>query len=363
MITNQGQEIISKYLLGQVPSYASYISFGCGAEPGEDVVDGTETEMKFEMFRIPISSRSLVGEEISFAAEIPFEPRYRITEVGVWSDATNVLTNSDSRIIFSFVASENWKIYDSDPNVPIEIPVVNDPLSGLALADEDGVIRTTEEVFWCDASNQTLTYKTDDYPATYDRRQEGARFLNQTLFVRSDTTKKIYIDGRRVDLSQNSSQDILTLAVALHGVNPEQPNTTNFTSPPTVNIKFMRDPANNDAGFATFSCTLDQLHSNGTDYKLYQVINQKLDDITYSPNFTWQETRWVEITVENGDPNWYLGIDAMRFDNVSTPNPIYVMSGYTIADDILNKVTGTNSYLEFRFGLQTGTAPTTLRMQ
>jgi|DEB0MinimDraft_6_1074348.scaffolds.fasta_scaffold45772_2 hypothetical protein len=353
MITYKGKEIISKYMLGQVPAYASYISFGCGAEPGEDVPNGSEQQMKFEMFRIPISSRSLVGDQISFTAEIPFEPRYRITEVGLWSDATNALTNSDSRIIFSFVDAENWKVYDADPNVPIAIPIVSESLSGKALSDEDGIIRTAEEVFWCDASNQTLTWKTDDWPNSYDRRQEGARFLNQTLFVRSDTQKKIYIDGRRVDLSQNSSQDILTLALALHNVNPESPNTTNYTSIPTVNIKFMRDPANNDAGFATFSVPIDKMHENGTDYKLYQVIEQKLDDITYSPNFTWQETRWVEITIENGDPNWYIALDAMRFDNVSTPNPIYVMSGYTVAADILNKVTGTNSYIEYRFSLET----------
>ena len=36
MITNKGRELISKFLLGQAPSYASFISFGCGAEPGQD---------------------------------------------------------------------------------------------------------------------------------------------------------------------------------------------------------------------------------------------------------------------------------------------------------------------------------------
>ena len=86
MITNKGKDLIGKYMLGQVPSYASYLSFGCGAEPVEDTPTGSETGMKFEMFRVPISARSLLGEEISFAAEIPFEPRYRITAVGVFSD-------------------------------------------------------------------------------------------------------------------------------------------------------------------------------------------------------------------------------------------------------------------------------------
>jgi hypothetical protein len=351
MITDVGLDIIGKYLLGQVPSYASYISFGCGAEPTVDAVDGTETEMKFEMFRIPISARSLLGDQISFAAEIPFDPRYRITEVGVWSDGSNALSQSDSRLIFSFVDSENWKIYDADPNVPISIPVVTDALSDQLLVDEDGVIRETEEIFWCDASNQTLVHKTDSYPTVYDRRNEGARFLNQTLFVRSDTTKKVYIDGRNVDLSQNSPDDVLKLAVGLHNVNPESPTTTNFT-PPTITIRFMRDPGNPDSGVAEFSVQPDVLDpATGTDYLLYQVLEQKLDDLIYSPNFTWKETRWVEMEITGGDANWYLAFDAMRFDNVSTPNPLYVMSGYTIPGEIVNKIAGSNSFLEFRFGL------------
>lgn len=33
MITDVGKEIISKYLLGQTPAYATHISIGCGAVP------------------------------------------------------------------------------------------------------------------------------------------------------------------------------------------------------------------------------------------------------------------------------------------------------------------------------------------
>ena len=49
--------------------------------------------------------------------------------------------------------------------------------------------------------------------------------------------------------------------------------------------------------------------------------------------------------------DWYVGIDVIRFDNVSTPNPLYVMSGYTSTDTPLVKGANTNAYAEFRFGL------------
>ena len=38
MITNKGKEVISKYMVGQTPAYASYIAIGCGATP---VIPGT----------------------------------------------------------------------------------------------------------------------------------------------------------------------------------------------------------------------------------------------------------------------------------------------------------------------------------
>ena len=99
MITKQGEALIAKYLLGQAPTYASYISFGCGAVPGQSPT-GTETSMKFEMLRVPISSRSFVNEDdfnrISFAGELPLETQYKITEVALWSDSANALASSDS---------------------------------------------------------------------------------------------------------------------------------------------------------------------------------------------------------------------------------------------------------------------------
>jgi hypothetical protein len=67
MITNIGKTIIAKYLLGQAPAYASYIAVGCGATPlasGDTIGDySTKTNLDFEMFRVPISSRGFINEK------------------------------------------------------------------------------------------------------------------------------------------------------------------------------------------------------------------------------------------------------------------------------------------------------------
>ena len=37
MITNTGRYIIAKYLLNQIPAYASFLAVGCGAKPKKDL--------------------------------------------------------------------------------------------------------------------------------------------------------------------------------------------------------------------------------------------------------------------------------------------------------------------------------------
>lgn len=68
MITNKGNNIITKYLLGQSPEYAAYISVGVGATPLDldetDQSSPTKQSMDFEAFRIPVTSRGLVSDNI-----------------------------------------------------------------------------------------------------------------------------------------------------------------------------------------------------------------------------------------------------------------------------------------------------------
>jgi len=71
MITNDGKEIISKYLLGQVPSFATYLSIGCGAKPllsNESIPNSiyAKQRMDFEMTRVPISSKGFVDDSVTY---------------------------------------------------------------------------------------------------------------------------------------------------------------------------------------------------------------------------------------------------------------------------------------------------------
>lgn len=155
MITNTGKNILAKYLVGQVPAYASHIAVGCGQKPqladSASVDYSNKQSLDFEMFRVPIISRGFVDEsgvsKIVLTAELPTQDRYEITEVGVFSGASNPVAGStDSKHIYTFSDEEGWK-YSSQGS---KIPAIDEPL-------DDRVINITNAL----ASGTTLTYTTD----------------------------------------------------------------------------------------------------------------------------------------------------------------------------------------------------------
>lgn len=89
MITSKGNQIITKYLLGQTPEYAAYLSIGVGATPLDfnefDNSPITKKSMDFEAFRVPVLSRGIVNDTLSF-------------DITNWTVSANVVTITTSTI-------------------------------------------------------------------------------------------------------------------------------------------------------------------------------------------------------------------------------------------------------------------------
>lgn len=200
MITDKGKEIISKYLLGQTPTYASHISIGCGGD--KMVRDGStyvvadnniskpldandpapsssalaeKTYMDFEMVRVPITSKGFVDDngttKVSFTSELPKENRYDITEIGLWSSGTNSLAKDfDSKIVFNF--SEAWQAHSTTIS---EIATPSPLGSG-------GDITTNLKYFRASTSNTVFS------AADRKARKEGPRFLDSKILLRGDSS-------------------------------------------------------------------------------------------------------------------------------------------------------------------------------
>ena len=158
MITNIGKNLLAKYLVGQTQSYASHIAVGCGPNPvasdGVFADYSLKKSLDFEMFRVPIISRGFVNEngidKVVLTAELPTEERYEITEVGVFSAASNPVAGSfDSRTIYSFADTDSW-LYQPFGSSAIDIGSVYSPL-------DDRVVNIINAT----ASGTTVTYTTD----------------------------------------------------------------------------------------------------------------------------------------------------------------------------------------------------------
>ncbi len=385
MITNTGKSIIGKYMLGQAPAYASFIAVGCGPTPLQtgDVSNdfATKENLDFEMFRVPISSRGFINEngnnKIVLTAELPTEERYEISEIGLYSAGSNPSAGSyDSKTVFSFTTGEAWQYQTASSSslIPTQTESLDSP-------QDDNIISVASPVFQTNADNPIF------YQASRASRYERCRFLNNTIliqgneanltisedsgptldhFVIEEGSNYIKLTGANVDFTKNSLNDELRLAFSLVSKNGES-----LSIPDTVRI--LIDFSSTDGSeFARFESEINQgssgnLENSIADFETnrYFVVSKKINELYTSVNFTWDIVTTVKIyaciLVEESGPtlvpseDYYIALDAFRLENISTVNPLYGLTGYTIIknddSETIIKSPNTQNYIEFRFSV------------
>ena len=368
MITNIGKNIIGKYLLGQAPAYASYIAVGCGSQPLETADPygdySAKENLDFEMFRVPISSRGFVTEsgvtKLVLTAELPTEERYEISEVGIYSAGTNPSAGIyDSKTLFAFTTDEGWQYHSSTASVAIDS--FPDPLDD---PNDDNVIAVTSTpIFQTNADNSIF------FKAGRDEIYERCRFFNNIIMIQGDTTaftsgfvvdatdEYIQKSGLNIDLTRNAPTDELRLAFSL--INKDGDSGSSPTK-----VKILIEFADTGgAGAETAKFQLEAIDgAGGFDFSTnrYYVVTKELQELVVTNNFTWEAVTLAKIyaSVEvSGSPSddYYVAIDALRLENVSTSNPLYGMTGYTVVKntdaETIVKSPNTSNYIEFRFSV------------
>jgi hypothetical protein len=382
MITNIGKNLLAKYLVGQTQSYASHIAVGCGASPLPSDGDFGDYSLKnsldFEMFRVPIISRGFVNEngidKIVLTAELPTEERYEITEVGIFSAASNPVAGSfDSRNVYSFADTDPW-LYQPFGSAAIEILPVYEPLDG---ESDNGVINQTLNVFQTNADNRIFT---DENRVS---RNERCRFLNNIIAIVGNDSKliknslgKIEVDQEYnsnyirlnetiVDFTKNSPLDELRLAFSVVSKSPS-PNTV----PDNVKIllEFSHTGMTGGQEYARFEVDIDDLgYASGTStdkrnlaVNRYLIVNRAIKDLNKTDNFDWREVAIAKIyacVTEAGEPSdlFYVCLDGLRLENITSTNSLYGLTGYSVIKSVgskpIIKSANTTNYVEFRFTL------------
>lgn len=384
MITNIGKNLLAKYLVGQTQSYASHIAVGCGPTPvassGGVFGDYSLKEsLDFEMFRVPIISRGFVNDggidKVVLTAELPTEERYEITEVGVFSAASNpVAGSSDSRVIYSFADTDNW-LYQPMGSAATKIPSVYTPLDG---DSENGIINQTAVVFETNADNRIFT-QTDRIA-----RNERCRFLNNIIAIVGNNStltstslgklqigagsKYIKLNEASVDFTKNSPLDELRLAFSV--VNKVS-NSNTIPDNVKVLLEFSYNGSGSITEYARFEVNIDDLTNTtgtATDKRnlatnRYLVVTRALKDLVKTDNFDWRQVSVAKIyacVTEAGSPSdlFYVCLDGLRLENVTSTNSLYGLTGYSVIKSVgskpIIKSSNTTNYIEFRFALDVG---------
>jgi hypothetical protein len=407
------------------------------ADPRKQVLD-------FEMFRVPISSRGYANDagvnKIILTAQLPTEERYEITEVGIYSAGSNSIAGRyDSKVITAFSNNENWELVtkqeavnDDPPAISIQaIPQYTDSLISSNVIPEtkrDPAIKT-------DTTNGLFLGQ------GRLEKYERPRFLNNVIMLKSDSSQIfkntdsslsikglsnfVQINGKSIDLSKNSTSDLLKVAfsiISIDGNNPDVPDFVNvvveFSN--SANTQIARLDINADNNILDF------------DQNRYVVDEKRIDELTYQgDSFSWRDVSRIKIyasandrlavtfkqangtkatittgttehNVEVGEyvlisigdtnfdgykkvtektsttisfassstvtvapvvngvvdvvnKNFYISLDAIRLDNVTTANPLYGLTGYSLVQNAesspIVKSPNSSNYIEYRFAL------------
>ena len=389
MITNTGKGILAKYLIGQAPAYASYIAVGCGPsalendQPGFTSQQKTEYEAKksldFEMFRVPIISRGYVKEnnltKLVLTAELPTEERYEITEVGVFSAESNPSAGAfDSKNFYLFTQTEGWEHHTGTGIV--EIPTVYTPLD----TDEDNIItgeylingiQKETPVFHTNADNRTFT------GPERTNRNERCRFLNNMLMIAGNDASlatdvdeqltvvsgnHIHKTGTSLTFNRNAPTDRIKLAFSLVNKDGESLDVPDNIK---ILVQFSSSDTSSTGEYANFTVNIDDVNFTSgaapqeADFSenRYFVVSKELQDLYYTPAFNWGSVTVAKVYVEvekAGVPSdeYYIALDAMRLENLTTTNPLYGLTGYSVLKTEgalpIIKAANTSNYIEFR---------------
>jgi len=377
MITDTGKQIIGKYLVGQTASYAEYLAIGCGAKPlstSDSFGDySLQKSLKFETLRVPIISKSMITEndvsKIILTAELPTTERYEITEVGVYPSATNPIpTGKDSQFLYLFNSNEYWKYHTSSSTIfeiPLQLDSISDSNNNITATDSN----VSNKVFFTNADNSLFT--NSNY---LDRiqRYERPRFLNSTLFMLGNTStltvsgsnlnvgsgsEHVHINSNNIDLNKNSANDELRLAFSVVNKNG---GGTDIPTNVKILIQFATTDDNNPE-YANFIVNLDNGTSTGQwnfANNRYVVVNKKLSDLQKSTNFAWANVNFIKIYVcinnnSTGAGNFYIALDALRLDNISSFSDVYGLTAYTVmktSDSLpIVKSDNSSSFIEFKY--------------
>jgi len=372
MITDNGKNIIAKYLLNQAPEFASHIAIGIG---GNAISSSSSVSflpdaksLNFEVFRVPVLSKGLIKEDgvekIIFKAELPTDQRFSITEIGLFPAESNLSAEGfDSRIIATFDQSEKWTSTSLGSTTEVGYDTGEIPLSFLSSGNVAPGYLESKKYEFIDNNSDIFEF------SQRHARNETPRYLNKSLISIGnssvlDSSFNItsnaasaghYIENNSINLNLGRNLPTDQIKLALSVISSDLLASGGAPQGGVrIRLEFINNTLGNPKAFTNITIPFSQLQSGR-----YQVVTKSLSDFTAtSSSFSWNNVGGIRIYSCAVDPNpeeYYIIFDGLKFENISTPNPLYslVAAEYLRTSDqspVLKKENST-SYVEYRFGL------------
>lgn len=367
MITNNGKNIIAKYMLGQTANFATHIAAGVGPEAlttgASASLSASKESLDFEVFRVPILSRGFIkdgnDEKLVFKAQMPNDQRYKITEIGLFPGANNVVAGRyDSKMLITFSPGEPWVYSDG-----VSASTVTYPNTPIDQGNTTASVNSSTPDFIFINSDSTIFDNTDRKD-----KQEPPRFLNRCLLVNAATanlnssfvaqagSKYLQNSNVNIDLSQNLPDDQIKIAFSIMG------RYTNSNDTPD-DIRILVEFVNSLPGIETVSPKAYAEYSTDSvtvDDNRYQVLSKTISEFVADPNFSWANINLIRIYASMSnlgvtDNNYFFLFDGIRIDNVTATNPLYSLVGYNVITTNdgypVLKEENTNNFIEYRFSI------------
>jgi hypothetical protein len=183
--------------------------------------------------------------------------------------------------------------------------------------------------------------------------------------VVEDDSNHIHLTGTSLSLNRNAPTDQLKLAFSV--INRDGEDDDAIPSKVRILVEFASTDVDNEGQYARFEVNLENglggQASGEHDFETnrYVVVTKELQELLQTNGFTWNAVNVIKVYAcvlddEDAPSNeYYVCLDALRLENITSMNPLYGLTGYSVIKNTnaqpIVKASNTTSFLEFRFAI------------
>jgi hypothetical protein len=236
MITKFGKRFLTNYLAGNVSFSEKELALGIGnATPN---VDGNDTRLQFEFYRVPVKISTIDISEVNgsfvykavFIATIPQDVAGVISEIGLFPSSRTSSNNFDSKFISSFENNILWEdSLGSNPSIQLNSPTFLSKIGENMVLIQSPSSTAKEYKLATGAINLSGYSVNDSLSIAYKKADDNVSKIRVKLY--SSLTDYCYVDFTPPAMSTTPDKiQSVNLSTLFSNTSATPPDFTNITN-------------------------------------------------------------------------------------------------------------------------------------